>query len=137
MTKLLRLVPQYRALETEIEQAGSARLRAESDTREWKSRCHLAEEQRDKAQENLDRSIKQVANFQALMAGAHLVPFPDVYMPPARDESETGEISMRPGRRLMRDVQLERNRKAREQALEQFNRLKNPNGEPVQNGATT
>ncbi len=104
MTRFLRLFRQYRDLELLQTQAESSRIRADDECRVWRCRADLAEADRDKARNELQSALKAVANFQAIMAGAPLVPFPEEYKPIAvtAPDPSPGPPA---GPRTLRDVQ--------------------------------
>ncbi len=87
MRRLLRLIPAYRALEAELAECASCRIKAEDVVRDMQARMYAALEDRDRARSELSTALKQVANYEALRSGP-IVPFPDVYQPmpaPERD----------------------------------------------------
>lgn len=82
----LSLFPQYRSLEARLSESDRGRIAAEDRERAWQARCEIAEGQRDKAESKAERAHKVNANWMAAHFGSNVVPHPDVYVPPAREE---------------------------------------------------
>ncbi len=120
MMWLLNLFPDLRL---KLEQAESARIKAEDEVRFWRGRADWAESDRDKARMDLASALKAISNWQSTMAGVP-VPFPEI----------TGALGMAPGMapvmgsqeapqrpteaRSLRDLQREAVAKSRHAAFE-------------------
>lgn len=103
MTRLLRLFPQFLALEAQLAESASARIVAEDNARLWRARAESAEADKDKAREAETQSLKIVADWIAFVNG-----MPPVYrvasLPP---DKSAGDSFTEPRRRQARDVARE------------------------------
>lgn len=113
--RFLRWLPQYRALEAQLQESTSARIVAEDRVREYRAKCESAESERDKARAENSYLMKAVADWQAISAG-QLPIFNVVPVSPRSEDSEAMRQAA-PVRRSARDVQFERNMQARKAAM--------------------
>lgn len=100
--------------------AVSAQLKAEDDTRLWRSRADSAEADRDKMRDELTTVLKQQSNWQAQMTGAPHVPFPEAYTPPPAPPLAPEGERQSPRPMTLRDMQRSAIMKSRMEAAERF-----------------
>ncbi len=101
MRRLWRLIPAYRALEAEVYEAAAARIQAEDAARIARCDLNAALDERDQSRTELNKTLKQVANYEALRSSP-IVPFPDVYQPMPAPEpvAQIGEQQPTPPRTM-------------------------------------
>ena len=125
ISRLLRLIPSYRALESDLAVCADSRISAESDARLWKSRHDALEIDRDRLRDEHTTALRRVANWMALYSGNPVLPFPEVAItPPPREESEDDALRP-PARRHPRDVEREARQKSRQEAAARRAKLMN------------
>lgn len=118
----MRLFPTYRALEAKLAEAATARIAAEDTARLALDRANRLETALAGMMAEERRTYRKFANYQAVQSGARFLPFPEEYTPPPVEEQAQGGPMEAPRPRTMRDLEAERNRKARAEADERRKR---------------
>ena len=90
----------------DLQIAGDARIKAEESEREWKFRAETAIEESHRSEVECISNLKKLANYQCVMSGALVVPYPEVYSPMPKDEQPEGDGDMKPQHRSAREKQM-------------------------------
>jgi len=131
MIPFLRLFRDFREMERNLQATESARIKADDEVRFWRGRADWAESDRDRARLDLAGALKSISNWQALLTGAPILPFPEVAHAQAKPAApEFGPIQPQQSR-SMRDLQNEAVAKSRKAAAERRQAL----SEMIDNGA--
>ncbi len=116
----LRLFQQFRELE-------ETATEAVDDVLEYRIRADMAEEQANKAQHELETTLKRLVNYQAIQAGGIQVPFPDVHIDLAKPVVAEDTEHQRE-RKQMREIQQERVNNSRRLAYDAAKAVRDLNG---------
>jgi hypothetical protein len=114
--QLFTIFPSVRAYLDELQ---TKQIHLEDEIRFWRSKCDAAEIDRDKARAEATSTYKTFANYQAMITGSPILPFPEIMAPQNDQIGPTQWVpqSLGSNKRFARDIQLEEVAKSRAEAL--------------------
>lgn len=114
----LNLFPRYRYLQLALDTSTASLREAREEMQIWQARAELAENGMEKANKDHTVTLKRLANYQAIQAGAVQIPFPDVHIDLSKEEEGPVALPKQPERKQMREIQQQRVAQSRRLAAE-------------------
>ncbi len=118
IVKFLRLFVDYLNLESLVAKQFAELEQCRRDTFTATIRAEMADKDRDAARAELTHALKMIANYQAVQAGAIVVPFTDVYVDKPTVSEDDSANPKQAERMQMRFIQRQAVAKSRREAFQ-------------------